>query len=93
MRGECLVKAFYVIYVFKLIRDVGERFGLDGRESEGPGCGRFRILRNIGNRFGYDRYEVGAVRVFDRDVEGAKDEAGATDIDVVADDSVDDLHE
>jgi len=75
-------------------RDSGERAGLGD-------CGRGRLLRgwsggivgNFANHFAVVNAEMDAGRISYGDVKSAQDELGAADIDGVADQGVDDLHE
>lgn len=74
--------------------DFGEDFGLlegvvVGAASDGGGG----ILGNLSDHLGCVHAEACLVGVFCGDEESAHDEAGAVDLDVVADEGVDDFHE
>lgn len=74
--------------------DIGEDLGL--LESVivcGAGDGGGGILGNFRDHFGGGQAEADLVSIFRGDEESAQDEAGAADIDVVADEGVDDFHE
>lgn len=79
-------------------------FLLGGIAGEGCGlCGRYRkwagdwrgcgIFGNFLDHFALQTIEVSLARISDRDAERAQDEAGASNVDLVADEGVDDFHQ
>ena len=91
---EGAAEAFVLGLVFWRRADGGEGCGLNGGSRKGAcdrrGCG---VFGNFLDHVAFPAIETNLAGIPDRDAERAEDEAGASEVNLVADEGVDDFHE
>src|SRR5437879_2169813 len=91
---EGAAEAFVLRLGFLRRADGGERCGLNGGSRKGARDWRGGgVFGNFLDHVALPAIETNLAGIPDRDAERAQDEAGASDVDLVADEGVDDFHE